>query len=503
MSALAAKDALAARIRHVSLEDRAADHPDAGSIFAVFQSDPATFAGLVSTRAVARFPRRIFVDLLQVEPQVRIPADGSAEQAVRMLHDTDAEALAVVDGSGAFLGALTRESCLDALLREERRLKAQLVFADRLVAMGTLAAGMAHEINNPLAFVAANVAQLAEAIGALDPLPPALAGAPLLLEDMREGTARIAAIVSDLQGFARGDRATEAPVDLRRALQSAINIARPQIRYRARLTTDLHDVGAVQGAAARVGQVFLNLLVNAAHAIPEGAVDQNRIDVRLYREGDQVHVVVADSGVGLTADTRAHLFEAFYTTKGPTQGTGLGLFVSHGIVAALGGSILVEDGIDRGCAFHVILPVAPLPVPCLPAASAPVGPPLPLRILLIDDEPLLLRALARRLRPHLVEVAADGPTALALLAEKGPFDAILCDMMMPEMSGIAVFHAACTRWPELHERFVVLTGGVFTDEGHAFLAAEHVPVLTKPVDERLLRATLADLARRRDERAPG
>ncbi len=624
MSVLLAREALAPELLRVRAEDRCDLHFAGASIFAVFDGTPEAFTGLVTTRALARFPQRIFADLVPVERQSTIRGDATAEAAVHQLQAAGALTLAVREESGELLGAVTRESVLDALLRDERQLraalrdderrlralfeampdhafvldvagryldrpmrlsersrhpleghaghgidelipridadrvreaisaslttrtlstvrlsvpaldegrgrggepshrdrgsareyelrivpiepgavlcvardttemaqlKAQLLFADRMVTMGTLAAGMAHEINNPLAYLTMNAELLASGLRAVDPLPEALTSAPSLVDDIRDGAARITSIVGDLRAFAKGDQGSRSPIDVHRALASAINIALPQIRPRARLVTQLADVGAVLAVEARLGQVFMNLLVNAAHAIPEGAADDNRVEVRLYRDAAGVHVVVADSGRGLSPEARAHLFEAFFTTKGSEQGTGLGLFISNNIVLALGGQLLVEDGIDGGCAFHVVLPPAPL----APAAPAPDVPTTPLpsviaRVLAIDDEAAIRRVMPALLRPHHVELAGGGREALAKLEGQAPFDVIVCDLMMPDMSGIDLFQEVCERWPKLGERFVFITGGSFTDKGRAFLDSVQVPVLEKPFGRAALRA---------------
>jgi C4-dicarboxylate-specific signal transduction histidine kinase len=174
--------------------------------------------------------------------------------------------------------------------------------------------------------------------------------------------------VGDLRVFGRGDSAVPSTVDVARVLRSAVNIATPHVRTRARVVTDFAAVPAIEAVEARLGQVFVNLLINAGQAIPAGDPERHQIVVRLYAEAGEVHVIVADSGTGLSAEARAHLFEAFFTTKTEERGTGLGLFISSSIIAALGGHILIEDGILGGCAFHVVLPVAAPPA-CLPGTA--------------------------------------------------------------------------------------------------------------------------------------
>ncbi|HUL60697.1 MAG TPA: PAS domain S-box protein, partial [Anaeromyxobacteraceae bacterium] len=246
---------------------------------------------------------------------------------------------------------------------ERRRLEARLALAQRMAAVGTLAAGVAHELNNPLTFVLAN---LGYAAGALRNMASAPGGPPALgevlgaLEEAAQGADRMRVIVGDLRTFARGDDARPGPVPLRRVLEYAAKLAGHEIRGRARLDWEPSD-GApdVLGNEARLGQVFLNLLMNAAQAIAPGAADGNaiRIAVRSRPEG-RVAVEIRDTGRGMGPEVRARIFDPFFTTKAPGEGTGLGLWVCHNIVAAHGGEIEVESEPGQGTTIRVILPAA-------------------------------------------------------------------------------------------------------------------------------------------------
>ncbi|HET9555272.1 MAG TPA: MASE1 domain-containing protein [Anaeromyxobacteraceae bacterium] len=223
-------------------------------------------------------------------------------------------------------------------LSERRRAEG----AQRLASVGTLAAGMAHEINNPLTFVAANLAYALDRLGALRGDPRA-EEAVRALEDAEEGTRRVARVVRDLKTVSRVEATERRPVDVRAEIETALKLAQNELRHRARLTLRLDDVPPVEAAEFQLGQVFLNLLVNAAHAIPEGDADRHRITVA-SRTSPQGHAVVevGDTGCGIPAAVRARIFEPFFTTKPVGQGTGLGLSVCHGIVSGLGGRIEVE-----------------------------------------------------------------------------------------------------------------------------------------------------------------
>jgi PAS domain S-box-containing protein len=256
---------------------------------------------------------------------------------------------AVRDARGEFLYAV-------AILEDATQAKAmeaKLAFADRMASMGTLAAGVAHEINNPLAFIVANVAYLLEELSRFEPRPTALLTA---LEETREGAARVREIVRDLMTFSRPHDRPDDTVDIRHVVRSSMMIAHNEIRHRARLVVELSEVPPVVGNAHRLGQVFLNILINAAHSIVEGRADQNRIRVACTSSEDgRVVVEIQDTGRGIPEELLPRIFEPFFTTKPVGEGTGLGLSICHGIVTGLGGEIRVESRVGQGTTFRIFL----------------------------------------------------------------------------------------------------------------------------------------------------
>jgi PAS domain S-box-containing protein len=246
---------------------------------------------------------------------------------------------------------------------EERALRDRLLMADRMAAVGTLASGVAHEINNPLACVTANLELLREE---LTPppgdgtAPPKMSPEEILaaLDDAREGAERVRIIVRDLRLFARGDAGERGPVDLGGVLQAAERMAGNMVKTRARVVQEHAPLPPVDGNATRLCQVFVNILVNAAQAIVAGAPDDNEVRVCAAVAGDQVVVEVRDSGVGIPADVRSRIFDPFFSTKGIGGGHGLGLSVCHGIVTSFGGHITVDEGLGgRGTIVRVSLPI--------------------------------------------------------------------------------------------------------------------------------------------------
>jgi PAS domain S-box-containing protein len=248
-------------------------------------------------------------------------------------------------------------------ITERKGMEAKLIQAERLASMGTLAAGVAHEINNPLTYVMANIGFVSERLHKLLPLHPPSALAQQLeelgtaLSEAQEGAIRVRQIVRDLKILARGDEERFGAVDVRQVIESSIGMVLNQIQAKAELMQDFGEVPMVEASESRLGQVFLNLLINAAQAIKEGDAASNliRISTRTDEKGRAV-VTVTDSGAGIPPEVIGRIFDPFFTTKPVGVGTGLGLFICHGIVKALGGEIGVDSALGHGTTFRVVLP---------------------------------------------------------------------------------------------------------------------------------------------------
>ncbi|PTL78639.1 histidine kinase [Vitiosangium sp. GDMCC 1.1324] len=237
---------------------------------------------------------------------------------------------------------------------------AQLLFADRLATVGQLAAGVGHEINNPLAFILANLRFAREELERMQGAPSSEDRDELLaaLTEAHEGAERVRLLVQDLKMLARADDAQSGPVDVGAVLRSASKMAAHEIRHRARLVMQADGVPLVRGSAARLCQVFLNLLINAAHAILPGQVERHEIKLTARVAVDaRVLVEVSDSGCGIPAENLERIFRPFFTTKPAGVGSGLGLSVCQRIIAAHGGDISVESVVGRGTTFRILLPV--------------------------------------------------------------------------------------------------------------------------------------------------
>jgi PAS domain S-box-containing protein len=434
----------------------------------------------------------------EFEREIPDPAGGPARHS--QAHYIPDVVDGTVRGFSVLVADITRRKrAEEALHQMERQLRA----TERLAAMATLAAGIAHEINNPLAAVVANVELLLERIESGHSDPASFQG---VLGEVRDAAARIRDIVRSMKLLARGDTATRAVVDLNETLERSVALAANTIRYKAHLVRDFAQQGLyVDGNAAQLTQVFMSLLVNAAQALGDTPA-LNEIRLTSRREDDHIVVEVRDNGCGIPDELKARIFEPFFTTKHESGGMGLGLSISSGIVNAFGGTISVTSNVGQGSVFRVVLPAARAPA-VLPQAATSIGIKDGLlstasgshaRLLIIDDEEIVARTLQRALaEDHDVVVVTRGRDAVAALTEDNgtPFDLILCDLMMPEMSGEDVYAEVTRRRPDLARRFVFMTGGPFTTRGRQFLGSVDAPVIDKPFDVAIVRAMVRSLAR--------
>jgi PAS domain S-box-containing protein len=393
-------------------------------------------------------------------------------------------------------------------LTERVEYQHQLLQRDRMAALGTLSAGVAHEINNPLTYLLVNLEHVLRRLRAAsasdDPIAELAAGtghAALTalvqsLQQAGDGANRVRQIVRDLLTFSQGNVEQRGMIDVRGIVESAVQMAWHEIRHRARLVKSLAEVPPVEANEARIGQVFLNLLVNAAQAIPEGHADQHEIRVltRTNERGDAV-VEVSDTGCGIVPEDMPRIFDPFFTTKGE-RGTGLGLAISHGTVTALRGDIQVKSVPGRGTTFRVTLPSGK----AWRATAMPSSHDLRIlarpKLLIIDDERLVGDAIARSLsEDNDVEVVTDAHQALSRIREGRHFDVVLCDLMMPVMTGMDFYAEVVRTEPKLAGRIVFMTGGTFTPRARAFVENVANSCLEKPLDMGKLRSLLARAGR--------
>jgi PAS domain S-box-containing protein len=385
-------------------------------------------------------------------------------------------------------------------LTERRQMLARLSAAERMASMGTLAAGVAHEINNPLTYVLTNLSLLADELPALlrDPEGARVRWNDVaeLVSDARDGATRMRNVVRDLQTLSRKEEEHVGMVDVREVLESCLKVAQNELRFRARLVRQFDEVPPVEANASRLGQVFLNLIINALQSMSDEHADTNelRVIARTGPSGDAL-VGVGDTGGGIAPDIVDRIFEPFFTTKPMGEGTGLGLAICHGIVRALRGEIRVESDLGRGTTVWVTLPRARSARPEESLEADAAGPSVRHgRILVVDDEPSIGRTLQVLFRgEHDVLTATRAREALERITAGERFDAILCDLMMPEMSGMRLFDEIGRIEPALAKRMVFLTGGAFTPSAREFLERVANARLEKPFQPAALRALLSDM----------
>ncbi len=388
---------------------------------------------------------------------------------------------------------------------EQRQLQAQLVLADRMSSVGMLAAGLAHEINNPLTAAVAYVEFALEA-ARRKPIVALGEASDQLCEDRleaRRALLRVRDIVRDVKVLSHADQDQRRPVDVNAVLESSARIASTEFRDHARVVKQLANLPPVMANESRLGQVFLNLIVNAYQATSADAQAEIRLTTRL-ESPRRVVVEIADKGAGMTPDIMARLFTPFFTTKPTGIGTGLGLSISQAIVTALGGDLSAESQPGVGSVFRVQLPVAeegvPDPQTRVTKRPTPVSVEAPRvlpRVLVVDDEPFVGKAIGRQLAPdHDVRVVMSGADALAAIASSPPFDVVVCDLMMPGMTGMDL-HAALSRSdPALAQAMVFMTGGAVLPRAHEFVERLDQPCLEKPFSIDALRALIQERCQR-------
>ncbi len=417
---------------------------------------------------------------------------------------------------------------LQATVRDEtevRKLHAMLSQADRLSSMGMLAAGVAHEINNPLLYVLYNIETVAEELPkvavAVERCRVALRAAlgdeglakvlgddaSLLeastLEDVIErirealsGTQRINKISRAIGTFSRVESTERSRVDLNYAIECASTMAATDIRFRAQLVLDFAELPPVWASEGKLSQVFLNLLINAAHAIDEGDVAHNFIQIRTWALGDDVFAEVKDTGKGISEPTLARIFEPFFTTKAIGVGSGLGLPICRSILTEFGGDIQVKSVLGVGSTFLVRLPIqkgASIAPALKPASDAPQVPKVCGRILVVDDEPAICAKVVRMLgAEHALVTAGSGEAARLILERDQSFDLILCDLMMPDSTGMDLHRWLATEHPSAAEKLVFVTGGAFTPQASDYVTRVGNARLDKPYEAAALKRFVSE-----------
>jgi len=355
--------------------------------------------------------------------------------------------------------------------------EAALLRSEKMAALGQLAAGVAHEINNPAAVVAANIAYLRDDLARGTTPRDALE----CLDESLEAVDRIAKIVRQLldsgRAAATGCVEDGAVSSALRAAQKAVTLARPSVPAHVTLSIDIAAGLFVRAHEASLVQVLVNLIVNGAQAVPSHR-SAGRVEIRATKDDENLTMEVIDDGSGMTDATKRRLFEPFFTTKPFGQGTGLGLPVSLGLVRSMGGDIQVRSG-PRGTTMSVVLYLsesAPSSQTFLATAPARSR-----SLLLVDDDAAVGKAIARSLHAMFdVELVSDIGGALEKLYERS-FDVILSDMQMPDGGGRKLYERLSAESPQTARRMILFSGGAASEADCLFLETHGIALLEKPL----------------------
>ncbi len=381
---------------------------------------------------------------------------------------------------------------------EQRAIERRLASAERLTSVGALASGVAHEINNPLTYILTNLWLVRETFGAL-PEGPQRDEMLAVTSEIEAGARRIRDTVARMRSLSRVEPTRKEPFAPRDAVVRALDATSNELRHRAEVGVDLGHTGRVVGDENELTQAIVNLLMNAAQAIADGRPpSEHSIRIVLREEGSTAVIEIEDSGAGIASEHLGRIFDPFFTTKTAASGTGLGLTVVHRTVTNMGGRVEAVSEPGKGALLRVLLPLE---------ASEPISPSAPtipalrdvrLRVLVVDDDPLVGRALVRVLKQHDVSSVSDGEEAVRLILGDSPPDLVLCDLMMPGLSGMDVWERVKAGRPDRLATIVFVTGGAFTERAELFLQHTVVKVLKKPLAAGELRSVLAEIATRVD-----
>ena len=403
---------------------------------------------------------------------------GPAYFEVRALPAADASVLVVISD-----------------VTEQRKLVRRVAAAENLASLGTLAAGLAHEINNPLTYVITNLTSVKQSLAAI------VGNVRPELNAALDGCWRIRDIVRDIQDTAVTKKNMVAVVHVPEVIDAALELVKTQVRHRATIVWNCEEVLYVLGHRTKLMQVVVNLVGNASQAFADNRASVNRIAVRCFKADQVVVIEVEDNGPGMDETTRLRAAEPFFTTKEPGRGLGLGLFLCNAIVESLGGKLHINSEVGRGTKVTVKLPRSTEASPASSAAafdaSVANSEPSRLKILVVDDEPEIRRGLNRILgKKHDVALSTNGAEALQRFVAGERYDVVLCDVLMPEMTGIELSEELERRFPEQSDRVVFMTGGATSEPARIFIEERRARVVSKPFTPREIESAVRAIVRR-------
>ena len=509
-----------------------------------------TFAGNLSDGVAALTKKKFDVILLDLS----LP-DSTSEETFFTLHDQCPDTPIVVftrtthlkNGITRVIG--TKNGAQDYLIKGKvdaeqlrlsvrnavernnaEKLKEELLHKDRLATIGQISAGVAHELNNPASFVNYNLSFLEENMAALKDIisvstldktsesasteqiefaldhektKSIISDTEDLIAEAKIGMERICSITQNLRSFSGMDSSELKTVDLNKLVNEALNMLNPEIRGQFNCHVALESTFPIVANEGKILQVITNLLLNATQAIHESKNTMGSLEIRARKVDDGNLLTFKDNGIGMSADVKRKIFDPFFTTKGAKGGTGLGLSICNEIVQLHGGYINVESKPMRGTTIDVWIPkdTGLTANKNQGQHQSKTHESIPLRILIVDDEPLLLKALERTLsKTNQVTTVFNGLEALEVLSQNAEFDLIFCDLLMDKMSGLKLFGQVSRIYPKLTDRFVFMSGGVLDPTVIDRLTRSKNQVLTKPLDRNALATVLRSFEERSQKR---
>ncbi len=393
---------------------------------------------------------------------------------------------------------------LESTLARLAETQDQLVQMEKMASIGLLTAGVAHEINNPLAFILPSFELIESWVAAAregerDERVQTLDDVAKLVSECRRGLDRIARLVRQLRIFSHPGRQNLGPIDVDSLVRSVVSLVERETAGQATVTVYSSQECIARGNDDQLRQVLLNLLLNAAQSFPADKTD-GRIEILVERKDEAVSIRVVDNGCGIAPDNLRRVFDPFFTTKAVGHGTGLGLAISRDLVKKMEGNVTLESQLGRGTAATVTLRVwreSPPDQQMVEMTHTPtleMLTPVPdgrrLSIVIIEDETALLQPLRRMLADNYdVLTFSDSRDGMRCLVEREPPDVIICDINMPDVTGRELYRQVTNERPFLAQRFVFLTGGD-SDELAALMAEAPCRILEKPVHRKDLVAVI-------------
>ena len=403
------------------------------------------------------------------------PNDGKVLMPNGAIHDIEFTAVYIDNEQEKFVFGILDD------VTERNKLRMQAKLSDKLAMIGTLSTGIIHEINNPMTYILSNLSYISGKLKMLkeEEKTKLLTNIEEAVEESIQGAVKIEDIVRNLKGFARVDQQELSEVNIKNIFDAVIKMAHPQIKNIAVVETEFDPaMPNILSSQSKLHQVFLNLVINATQAMEEkGDIHQNKILIKTSLQKDQINIDISDNGKGMPPEVSSNIFEPFFTTK--KTGTGLGLSICYDIIRELGGTINVASEVGSGTRFSIQLPLHLIVTPAVPSKASPIT---NMNILVVDDEPTILMVLERMLGDeNKVTLAQGGRAALYLLQDiQNSYDVIICDLNMPDVSGMDLYQFALQKDQSLAAKFVFFTGGIYTEKAANFIAGINNPCMQKP-----------------------